>query len=99
MGLRRDDNRFAVLQNCRGGSRFRIARAQLTLAFQGLACQQAFGICGRDPSPFFGDADRNDFEFLLVDCLENRGRREQRDFVLAAAAAEAAEGGGPEGSS
>src|SRR5258708_18323963 len=50
--------------------------------------QQSFGIRRGHPLALFGDADRNDLIFILINGLENRRGREQRNFVLAAASAE-----------
>ena len=55
---------------------------------QGLSGQQAFCVRGRNPSALFRDPDGNELVFLLIDCVENRCGRKQRDFVLAAPAAE-----------
>jgi hypothetical protein len=52
-----------------------------------VSLQQPLGMFGRKPSPFFGDADGNDFIFSLIDCVKDGRSRQQRDFVLAAASA------------
>ena len=49
--------------------------------------QQSLGIRGRQPAAIFRDADRHHFIFIWIDRFENRSRREQRNFVLAAASA------------
>ena len=41
----------------------------------------------RKPAPILSDADRYDFIFLSIDCVQYRRRREQRNFMLAAASA------------
>src|SRR5271157_280642 len=52
-----------------------------------MAFQQALGVRGRDPSSLLGDADGNDFVLLLIDRVQDGGRRKQRDLVLATAPA------------
>ena len=56
--------------------------------FQRLASEQAFGIDGGQPTTVFGDTDGDDLVLILIDGFENRSGGKQRDFVLAAAAAE-----------
>ncbi len=85
----RHDNAFAPRQHCRGLGSVGIAGAQVSgLGSIGrLALQQAFGMGGRYPAAFLGDADGHHFVFALVDCVQDRGRRQQGDFMLAAAPA------------
>ena len=86
----RHDHTFALGQHRGGEVVFGIAGAQMTrLGRLGTAAlQQPLGVSGCDPAAFLGDADGNDFVLVLVDCVQHRGRRQQRDFVLAAAPAE-----------
>src|SRR5271157_925017 len=52
-----------------------------------MAFQQALGVRGRDPSSLLGDADGHDVVLLLINRFQDRGRRQQRNLVLAAAPA------------
>jgi hypothetical protein len=54
----------------------------------GLSGEQAGGVGGRDPVALLGDADGGDLILFGIDGLENGCSREQRDLMLAAAAAE-----------
>src|ERR1022692_3139528 len=55
--------------------------------FWQVATQQALCVGRSDPSPFLGDTDGHNVVFLLIDGVQDRGRRQQRDFMLAAAPA------------
>ena len=59
------------------------ARRCLSLA----TFQKLLGVFRSEPAALLGDADWNNFVFRFIDCVENRRRREQRHFVLAAASA------------
>src|SRR5271157_1833107 len=52
-----------------------------------MAFQQALGVRGRDPSSLLGDADGNDFVLLLINRVQDGGRRQQRNLVFATAPA------------
>ena len=52
-----------------------------------LALQQPLGVLRHEPAPVFRDSDGNHFVFCFIDCLQNRRRRKQRHFMLAAASA------------
>jgi hypothetical protein len=41
-----------------------------------------------EPSAFFRDPNRHNFKPSFVDCIEYRGRRQQRNFMLAAPSTE-----------
>ena len=81
---------FAFGQDGSGGGGLGIAGAQMARlgCFWQVAAQQALGVRRSDPSAFLGDADGNNVVFLLIDGVQDRGGRKQRDFVLAAAPAE-----------
>src|ERR1700691_2857890 len=53
-----------------------------------LAFEQTLRVVGSQPATIFGDASGNDIIFFFVNGVKNRSSREQRDFMLAAAAAE-----------
>src|ERR1035441_10928549 len=55
--------------------------------FWQVATQQALCVGRSAPSPFLGDTDGHNVVFLLIDGVQDRGRRQQRDFMLAAAPA------------
>src|SRR5580704_13863569 len=86
----RDDDAFTSRQHSRSRSRFRIAGAQMAwLGSLGrLALQQPFSMSRGNPAALFRDADGNYVVFLLVDRIQYRCRRQQRDFMFAAAPAE-----------
>src|SRR6202034_749693 len=52
-----------------------------------LSRQQRLRAAAGEPAAGFADADRDYVKLPSIDCLENRSRRKQRDFMLAAAAA------------
>ena len=64
-----------------------IAGAQPAGYGAGIAFQQVVRIARRQPAAILGDADGHHVEFSAIDRLQDRSRREQRDFVLAAAPA------------
>ena len=70
------------------GRGFRIAGAQMLRLGFGLTLQQVLGMKIGEPAALLGDADGNDIVLFGVDCFENGCRRQQRDFMLAAASAE-----------
>ena len=87
-GFRRNNHRFAASQHggaevCRRDRR----RAGCAARATQLAREQILGMLGGQPAAVFGDADGHHL-VLLFDCVQDRGGREQRDFVLAAASAE-----------
>ena len=86
----RHHHAFTARQHGRSRSRFRIAGAQMARLgrLRRLALQQTFGMSGCDPAAFLGDADGNYVVLFLVDGIQHRRRRQQRDFMLAAASAE-----------
>src|SRR5271157_3688070 len=86
---RRNDYAFALGKHGRGGSGIGIAGAQTAwpVRFGSVAFQQTLRVRRCHPSAFLSDADGNDSVLLLVDCLEHRSRRKQRDFMLAASPA------------
>ena len=53
-----------------------------------VAGEHVSGFAIGEPAALFRDADRHDVILLLVDCLQDRGRREPRDFVFAGTSAE-----------
>ena len=65
-----------------------IAGAQMLRLGLGLATQQVLGMKIGEPAALLGDADGNDIVLFGVDCFEDGCRRQQRDFMLAAAPAE-----------
>ena len=90
-GNRRHNDAVAGSQHCRSGRGLRISGAQMRRAnvfLRGLASQQILGVQRRHPAAIFGNADRNNFIFRFIDCLQDRCRREQRNFMFAAASAE-----------
>src|ERR1035437_10430553 len=80
---------FAFGQDCSGGGGLRIAGSQMTRlgGFCQVAAQQALGVGRSYPSPFLGDTDGHNVVFLLIDGVQDRGCRQQRDFMLATAPA------------
>ncbi len=84
----RNDDGFAAGEHGGGVVCFGIAGAQVARLEHELAGQQIFGVLGREPASIFGDADGHDVILFFVDCVENRGGGEQRNFMLAAAPAE-----------
>jgi len=71
MRLRRHDDGLSLGQDGRAWRRIGVAGAQMLLILK-FAAQQALRVRGRDPSAFFGDADRYDFVFRFVNGVENR---------------------------
>jgi hypothetical protein len=51
------------------------------------AFQQSLRRVGRQPVTGLVNANRRHIEFAAIDCLQNGGSREQRDFMLTAAPA------------
>ena len=88
LGLRdRGNNHGAPGGQHRGsGGRLRITCAQVLGRFL-FTAQQVFRMIGGQPAAVFGDADGHHFIFVFINGLQHRCRREQRNFVLAAAAA------------
>src|ERR1700733_2471206 len=82
----RNDDGFPFCEDCRCRGRLRIAGAELARRRR-FARQQPLGVAGRHPAALLGNANGDDFVFFRVDGLENRSSREQRDLMLAAAAA------------
>ena len=85
--LRRNHHSLAASEHGGRLGVLRIAGAQIARLEHELAGQQILGVLGRQPAAIFGDADGYDFIFFFIDCVENRGRREQRNFMLSAAPA------------
>ena len=75
-------------QHRRGGCSFGIPGAQMTRLDNQFALQQVFRVFGGQPAAFLGDADGHNFIFFFINGVENRRRRKQRDFILAAAPTE-----------
>src|SRR5581483_9273443 len=85
----RNHHALSAREHCRAGGEVRIARAKVPLfVFRRHALQQALGIRRRHPAAVFGDADGNDFKLVLIDGVEDRRCREQRNLMLAAAPSE-----------
>src|SRR5580704_4557494 len=71
-----------------GGSRLRITGAEMApFGVSGFAFQKALRIGRRDPVALLGNTDGHDFKLVLVDGMEDRGGRKQRDFMFATASA------------
>ena len=86
--LGRNHDGFSASEDGGGFSILRIAGAQVTRLEHKLAGQKILGVLGGQPASVFGDADGDDFVLVFIDCVENRGGGEERDFVLSTAAAE-----------
>ena len=78
----------ALVEKLRSGRSFRIAGAETAGNGARVAQEELVRIGRGQPAAFPGDADGDDVEFGAVDSVEDGGGGEQRDFVLAAAAAE-----------
>ena len=100
-GHGRHQGRNALVEKLRSGRSFRIAGAEAAghsgvpsdrpvagVRGRWIALEQLVRIGRGQPAAFPGDADGDDVEFGAVDCVEDGGGGEQRDFVLAAAATE-----------
>ena len=75
--LGRHDDGFATRQNGGRGGVVGIAGAEVAGLEDELAVQQILGVLGREPASVFGDADGHHVVLLFIDCVEDRGGREQ----------------------
>jgi len=86
-GQGRDVERLAAAQDGGGGGELKVGLTCGAELCRRGAVEQALGLRAAEPAALLVDGDGDDIVALAVDGLEDGGGREQRDLVLAGAAA------------